>query len=176
MKIAVTTFLIAFSSVAFSQSSYLDIKQEFLSDRADFGAWEISTHQSMLDKSLSEGLKSNVLQSSGPYSITNMNEMQVLIDTEKSKTYPDLKLSLNSFKGRDPLNVSINRIDTRKERNILRGEVDGFNGSQVKLVVYNGQMTGRITFSTSQKVLVIRSINGGISANYEVDTSNITYD
>jgi len=176
MKIAITTLLLTFSSVTFSQSSYLEVEQEFLSDRADFGAWEVSTHQNALDKSLSDALKSRVLQSSGPYSIANMKEISKLIRSEKGKTYPDLKLSVNTFKGSKPLNISINRIDTRLERDILRGEVDGASGSQVKLVVYKGQMTGRVTFASSPKVLVIRSANGGIAANYEVDTTGITYD
>lgn len=176
MKIAITATLIALSSAAFSQGNYLEVKQEFLSDSANFGAWEVSTHQNLLDKSLSESLKSNILQSSEPYAIPNMKEIQALINNEKSNFRPDLTLSINTFKGREPLNLSINTIDTRRERNILRGQVEGFDGSQVKLVVYNGQMTGRITFLDKQQVLVIKSINGGISANYEVDTSDISYD
>ncbi|WP_086929661.1 hypothetical protein [Agarilytica rhodophyticola] len=176
MKIAITTILIAFSSVAFAQGKYLEVKQEFLSDNANFGAWEVSSQQNLLDKSLSESLKSNILQSSGPYAITNMKDIQALINNEKSKLYPDLKLSVNTFKNQKPLEISINRIDTRQQREILRGQVDGVEGSNVKLVVYNGQMSGRVTFMGKQKVLVIRSMNGGIAANYEVDTSNITFD
>ncbi len=176
MKIAIPTFLIFFSSVAFSQTDYVEIKQEFLVERSDLGAWEVLTNESKLDTSLSKSLMPNVMQSSGPYTIANMHEIEALIEGEKTKFRPNLKLSLNTFAGSDPLNVSIDRIDTRYERNILRGQVDGFEGSQVKLVVYNGQMTGRITFASKQSVLVIRSIDGGISANYEVDTSDITYD
>ena len=58
----------------------------------------------------------------------------------------------------------------------MRGKVDGFADSQVKLVVYNGQMSGRITLANDQKIMVIRSMDGGMTAHYEVDTSDITYD
>lgn len=176
MKIAISTLLITFSSIAFSQSNYLEVKQDFLSDSQSFGSWEISTHKSKLDKSLSESLKNNVLNSSEPYYISNINEIQSLIDSEKSKYQPSLNLSLNTFKGSKPLNVSIDRMSNHQGREILRGKVDGFADSQVKLVVYNGQMSGRITLSNNQKIMVIRSMDGGMTAHYEVDTSDITYD
>lgn len=176
MKPAITLFLLFYSAITLSQTSRIEVQQEFLSDQGGIGTFQVSTHQASLDKSLSTDLKSKVLRSSGPYAISNMNDITLLVDAEKSKPYPDLKLSMNSFNNSDPLNISINRIDTLKDRNILRGQVDGFASSHVKLVVYNGQMTGRISLSQDQKVLVIRSINGGISANYEIDTSDITFD
>ena len=176
MKIVLTLFLLSYTSLALSQTSRIEVQQEFLADQSRIGTLNVSTQQSSLDKSLSTDLRAKVLRSSGPYAISNMSDIQLLVDVEKSKTHPDLKLSLNSFNDSDPLNISINRIDTLKDRNILRGQVDGQEFSQVKLVVYNGQMTGRISLSQDQKVLVIRSIDGGISANYEVDTSDITFD
>lgn len=176
MKIPLTLFLLSYASLALSQTSRIEIQQDFLSDQDRIGTLNVSTQQASLDTSLSVDLKSKVLRSSGPYAISNMGDIQLLVDVEKSKSHPNLKLSMNSFNDSDLLNISINRIDTLKDRDILRGQVDGFEFSHVKLVVYNGQMTGRISLSQDQKVLVIRSINGGISANYEVDTSDITFD
>lgn len=176
MKSILTLFLLSYASITLSQTSRIELQQEFLVDQNRIGTLNVSTQQASLDKSLSSDLKSKVLRSSGPYSISNISDIELLVDTEKLKPYPDLKLSMTSFDNSDPLNISINRIDTLKDRDILRGQVDGFEFSQVKLVVYNGQMTGRISLSQDPKVLVIRSINGGISANYEVDTSDITFD
>lgn len=176
MKILSALFLFSYSALALSQTSRISVQQDFLADQDRIGTFQVSTQQASLDESLSADLRSKVLRSSGLYAISNMSDIQLLVNAEKSKSYPDLKLAMNSFNDSDPLNISISRIDTLKDRDILRGQVDGYAYSQVKLVVYNGQMTGRISLSQDPKVLVIRSINGGISANYEIDTSDITFD
>lgn len=175
MKPLIAALYITLPALAFAQTDHLKIKNEPLSSRDSFGAMEILNQKDMLDQSLSDSLKSDVLRSSEPYTITNMSEIQGLIDNEKTKLYPDFRLSMHTFEGSAPVSILVNRIDTIRQRHILRGEVYGLTGSQVKLVVYDGKMSGRIIFSDQQKVLVIRSINGGISANYEVDTRNITY-
>lgn len=176
MKTALIVLLSILSSIVFAQDGRLKIKKGYLSEQAKFGGWEISTRKNLLNKSLSESLVNNVVRSSEPYTISNISEIKALIDTEKYKPSPDLLLSLNIFRKREALNLSITRIDTRQGREILRGTVDGYEESKVKLVVYNGQMTGRITLSKDPSVYVIRSVNGGISASYEIDTSDITYD
>ncbi|GLS26831.1 hypothetical protein [Marinibactrum halimedae] len=176
MKIAITTALIAFSSIAISEERVLEIQQQFLSDRTELGAWEIENHAANLNKSLSADLMKNVTQHTQPFYVSNIKALQSAINTEKTAKNPQLRLSVDTFEGQAPLTLMIDQISTRHTRDILRGKVEGHDDSRVKLVVHNRKMSGQIAFASTEKVLVIRSMEGGATATYEVDVSDITYD
>ena len=173
---AIALILLTFTTSSFSQNNALEIEQAFLFQKNDLSALEINTEQLKLNNNLSQSLTSHIVHSSEAYSIANIKEIQTRIAAEANKAQPNLELTLNTFTNQKPLNLSINSIKNIAGRYILRGKVTGMKQSKVKLVAYQQQLSGRITLDARKRVLVIRSLASGISANYEIDTSDITYD
>jgi len=176
MKTIIPILSLVVSSYVYSQESYLKVEQDYLYNKASFSsATEIAPHKEALDKVFSLSLKDNVIRRSEPFSIENMSDIEGMISTENFTTQPNLNLRFTTFEEDSPIDLKINRMKNSLGRKILRGQVDGHPESEVKLVIYDGGLSGRISYTNSDRVIVIHSLNN-ISAVYEIDVSDITYD
>ncbi len=174
MKFTTTLFILSFSPFVFSQSE-VNLQQEYLKDKSSFGAWEINQKSNSLDKGLSFSLQDKVLRKSEPFVVGNLATLKKSLVSESYRAKPELIIRLNTFSSYKSTDLKIDNILEVDDRYILRGEVENASGSKVKLVVHENEISGRITYPNSHNVTVIYSLDG-VSAVYDIDVSDITYD
>lgn len=164
-----------FASISFSQTSEIEMIQDYLSNDKTLAPFAIGEYETKLENTLGPTLKARVTGKSNLFRL-NVTAMKNKIDHEFGKKFPKIDLSINLLSDQFVRKIEITGVDSTLGRIILRGDVKGMPNSEVQLLYYQNIITGRISLGDNEHIILLRSTPDGVTGSFEVNAKDLKYD
>ena len=175
MKYIAILFLLLGSPLLYAQSARIDMVETFLINDSNQSLWQIEEKEKEIQTGLSELMQERVLRKGKAFR-ANALAIKNLAHTEMKSTKPSMNLSMRLFDDKAASLITIDKINVAHGRTIMRGSLAGVPGSKVRLIEYNGALSGTMSYPKTETVVVLLSDGADVSAAYEVDIAGLEFD
>lgn len=175
MKHLLMIYIALASFLAHAQTDSIELVDEYLSNDTNQSLPHINNEKEQLEKGLPTMMKDHIIRKEQAFRVRT-KALKNGIQQQFDKEQPELNLSIRLFEGDGVSNILIHTINQSEGRTFMYGTIKEKPGSKVNLVEYQGSLSGVVRYSGSKKVVLLHSGEGSVSATYEVDTTNVTYD